>query len=211
MARVTNGLGTALSGRLENIVFVNYGESTYVRTMPRERKPSEWSADQKNHRSCFASVMKYASRRMKTFVKPIWNLVGTNTMSGCNLFVKANKPAFDVHGVLAYPGLLRFSTGTLPLPPDLVVVMKPEQSGVIAVSWKNQIANRMRGFDQLMVVFYDSNELMQPIQTTFLRKDEQAQIAFPESKGMVIWLYLFFRSANQTAYSIDQAFQVTKA
>jgi len=116
MARVTKGIGKAFSGRIDNLVFVSHGERTYVRTLPRERKPSEWSVDQKNHRECFAIVMKYASRMMNSFVKPIWNKAATDTMSGINLFVKANKPAFGMKGRVEDPSMLRFSAGSLPAP-----------------------------------------------------------------------------------------------
>lgn len=176
--------------------------------MPRERKPDEWSVDQKNHRKCFASVMKYASRMMKTFVKPIWNKAATETLSGFNLFVKANKPAFNANGIVADPGLLRFSEGSLPLPGNLMVTKSFEQSNVITVCWKNQITNPTLKHNQLMAVFYRIDELVEPFLKVFMRKDEQAQIVLPENMGNEIWLYLFFRSVDQSAYSNDQAFKI---
>jgi len=208
MARVTKGIAQAFSGRLDNIVFVNRGENTYVRTLPRKRKSSEWSEDQINHRECFAVVMRYASKMMNPFVKPIWNKAGTDTMSGFNLFVKANKPAFGMKGRVEDPSMLRFSAGSLPLPSNLKAEMSSEVSNVIIVSWKNQITNSARGHDHLMVVFYNTDELMKPIQTAFKRKDEQAQLALPEMTGKEIFLYLFFGSSDQTAYSNDHAFKV---
>lgn len=208
MARVTNGLGRALSGRLDNIVFVKKGDITYVRTLPRERKPSEWSADQIQHRECFAIVVNYASRMMNSFVRPIWNKSATDTKSGFNLFVKANKPAFGTNGIVEDPCMLRFSAGSLALPSNLKVVVSSEVANVITIRWKNQIANPERGHDHLMVVFYSSNELMKPIQTAFMRKDEQAQLVLPEKTGNEIFLYLFFGSSDQTAYSNDQAFKI---
>ena len=208
MARVTKGIGQAFSGRLDNIVFVNKGDITYVRTLPRERKPSEWSADQIQHRKCFAIVMRYASRMMNSFVRPIWNKSATDTISGFNLFVKANKPAFGTKGRVEDPCLLRFSAGSLPLPSNLKVVMSSEVANVIIVRWKNEIANPVRGQDHLMVVFYSQNELMKPIETAFMRKDEQAQLVLPEKTSNEIFLYLFFGSADQTAYSNDHAFKI---
>jgi len=209
MARVTKGIGSAFSGRIDNIVFVKRGENTYVRTLPRERKPSEWSVDQSNHRECFASVMKYASGMMNSFVRPIWNKSGTDTISGFNLFVKANKPAFGAKGRVEDPCMLRFSTGSLPLPSDMKVVMSAEGTNVITVTWKNQINNPERSLDQLMVVFYNTIKLMNPVQTTFIRKDEQAQLTLSENAGKEKWLYLFFGSADHTVYSNDRAFKIT--
>lgn len=34
-------------------------------------------------------------------------------------------------------------------------------------------------YDQLMVVFYDVNELMEPAQTDYMREDKLAQIVLP--------------------------------
>jgi len=209
MARVTKGIARAFSGRLDNFVFVRKGDITYVRALPRKRKSSEWSEDQINHRECFAIVMNYASRMMNSFVRPIWNKSATETISGFNLFVKANKPAFGTKGHVEDPCMLHFSAGLLPLPSNLKVEMSSELSNVITVTWKNQITNSARGNDHLMVVFYNTSELMKPIQTAFMRKDEQAQLALPEKTGKEIFLYLFFGSADQTAYSNDQAFKIT--
>jgi len=209
MARVTKGIGKEFSGRLDNIVFVKKGEITYVRTLPRKRKPSEWSADQIQHRECFAIVMSYASRMMDSFVRPIWNKSAAGTVSGFNLFVKANKPAFGVKGRVEDPSMLRFSAGSLPLPSDMKVVMSSEGVNSITVTWKNQITNPARRLDHLMVVFYNTNELMKPIQTEFTREDEQARLIVPENSGKEIWIYLFFGSADQTAYSNDRAFKIT--
>jgi hypothetical protein len=207
MARVKNGFGKALSGSLGQLVFVNCGETTYVRTLPRERKPSEWSADQKNNRNCFAGVVKYASRMMKSFVKPIWNRAIPGSR-GFQLFVKANKPAFGTHGTVANPGLLRFSAGALPFPLNMRVSLLAEQPGIISVSWKNQIISPVRGDDHLMLVFYDPYDSAAPIEAGFSRKDEHARIALPEKPGQEIYLYLFFKSADETLYSIDQVFKI---
>src|SRR5665647_331060 len=193
MARVNNIIGKALSGRIGNIVFVNLGGSTYARTLPRERKPSEWSAEQKKHRKCFGVVVKYASSMMVPFIKPIWNKSITNSTSGFNQFVKANKPAFGKNGTVNDPGLLRFSIGPLPLPADLNAILSAEQSNIITISWKNQISDLVRNDDHLMAVFYNVHPLIVPIETGFIRKDEQAKIVIPDNSGKEIYLYLFFK------------------
>jgi hypothetical protein len=176
--------------------------------MPRERKPSEWSADQKNHRKCFTGVVKYASRMMRPFIKPIWNKASVGLMSGFNLFVKANKPAFGMDGVMTDPGLLRFSTGPLPLPKNLEAVLSAEQPMVVNVNWINQITNYLRKHDQLMFVLYNGSEPILPVETGFKRKEEHAQIILPEISGNEIFLYLFFRSTDHKLYSNDRAFKI---
>jgi len=208
MARVNNIIGKGLSGRLGNIVFVNSGGITYVRALPRERKPSEWSAYQKEHRKCFAGVVKYASSMMKLFVTPIWNKVVPGSVRGFNLFVKANKSAFGTNGSVTDPGLLRFSAGSLPLPDNLKAIVMSDQPKIITVSWTNQLVNSARNTDHLVVVFYNIQESFVPVDTGFKRKEEQAQIPLPEKSGREIYLYLFFRSADETLYSNDQVFKI---
>lgn len=208
MARVNNILGKGLSGRLGNIVFVNSGGITYARALPRERKPSEWSAHQKEHRKCFAGVVKYASRMMKLFVTPIWNNAVPGSVRGFNLFVKANKSAFGTNGSVTDPGLLRFSAGLLPLPDNLKAIVLPDQPKIITVSWTNQPVNSARSSDHLMVVFYNIYESFVPVDTGFKRIEEQAQILLPEKSGKEIYLYLFFKSTEETLYSNDQVFKI---
>lgn len=208
MARVNNVIGKALSGRIGNIVFVNLGGSTYARSLPRERKPSEWSAEQKKHRKCFAGVVKYASRMMVPFIKPIWNIAEPNSKRGFNQFVKANKPAFGTNGNVIDPGLLRFSAGSLPLPVGLNATLSTSNSNGITVNWKNPIGDSASNNDRLMVVFYYRHELLVPVEAGFNRKDEQAQIPIPENPGKEIFLFLFFKSEDETLYSKDQAFKI---
>jgi len=207
MARVNNILGKGLSGRIGNLVFVNSCGITYVRALPRERKPSEWSADQRKHRDCFAGVVKYASRMMVPFIKPIWNIAEPNSKRGFNQFVKANKPAFGTNGTVFDPGLLRFSAGSLLLPVGLNAVLSTSNLIVINVNWKNKMVGS-RSSDRLMVVFYNTHELLVPVETGFTRKDEQAQIPIPENHGKEIYLYLFFKSADEILYSNDKVFKI---
>jgi len=208
MARVNNIIGKGLSGRLGNIVFVNSGGITYVRSLPRERKPSEWSTHQKDHRRCFAGVVKFASRMMKPFIIPIWNKAVPGSVRGFNLFVKANKSAFGTNGSITDPGLLRFSAGSLPFSNNLKAIVLSDQPNIITVSWTNQLVNSARSNDHLMVVFYNIYESFVPADTGFKRKEEQAQIPLPEKSGKEIYLYLFFKSEDETLYSDDQVFKI---
>ena len=208
MARVNNILGKGLSGRIGNLVFVNSCGITYVRSLPRERKPSEWSTHQKDHRRCFAGVVKFASRMMKPFIIPIWNKAVPGSVRGFNLFVKANKSAFGTNGSITDPGLLRFSAGLLPLPKNLNAIVLSDHLNIITVSWTNQLINSARTDDHLMVVFYNIYESFMPVDTGFRRKDEHVEIPLPGKPGKEIYLYLFFKSEDETLYSNDQVFKI---
>jgi len=153
-------------------------------------------------------VVKYASSMMKLFVTPIWNKAVPCSVRGFNLFVKANKSAFGTNGSVTDPGLLRFSDGLLPLPDNLKAIVLPGQPKIITVSWTNQLVNSGRCSDQLIVVFYNTYESLVPVDTGFSRSEEYAQIPLPEKSGREIYLYLFFRSADEALYSNDQVFKI---
>src|SRR5665647_2552458 len=117
MAIVEGGIGKYLSGSIEGMVMVKGKFRTYMRSMPRERKASEWSEKQKQQRNGFGSLIRYAGEQKYRVIIPIWNKAAENiNMSGFNLFVKANRAAFDAEGKVRNPALLHFSTGELPLP-----------------------------------------------------------------------------------------------
>ncbi|HZK95948.1 MAG TPA: hypothetical protein VFC67_17235 [Prolixibacteraceae bacterium] len=145
---------------------------------------------------------------MVPFIKPIWNKAVPDSTSRFNQFVKANKPAFGKNGTMNDPGLLRFSVGSLPLPADLTAISSSEQSNRADVSWENQKNDMVRNDDHLMAVFYNVHHLIVPIKTGFTRKDEKAKILISENSGKEIYLYLFFISADEILYSIDQVFKM---
>ena len=98
--------------------------------------------------------------------------------------------------------------GGYPFSVTAKVILSSEQSNIITVSWKNQISDLVRNDDHLMVVFYNVHHLILPIETEFTRKDELAKIVIPENSGKEIYLYLFFKGADEKLYSIDQVFKI---
>ncbi|HEY3372848.1 MAG TPA: hypothetical protein VGK10_18510 [Prolixibacteraceae bacterium] len=208
MAIVTDGIGKYLSGSIEGQVFVKGKFRTYLRSMPRERKASEWSEKQRQQRKGFKSVIEYAGQQKWKVIVPIWNKAALDiNMSGFNLFVKANRAAFDSDGQLENPGLLHFSTGQLALPYRLWAEADAQNPRSISVSWIDQLAGSQSGDDSLMAVLYNG-EAGEVVQTGFTRKDGRASIENPSLGKGEVYLFLFFWNKRLDSYSPDQVFTI---
>jgi len=208
MAIVENGIGKFLSGSIEGMVFVKGKYRTYMRSMPRERKASGWSEKQKQQRNGFGSVIRFAGEQKFRVIIPIWNKAAQNiNMSGFNLFVKANRAAFDAQGKVSNPALLHFSTGELPLPYMLWAGADTQNPGSIAIRWTDQLGDALHADDQLMAVFYHDGAKA-PFNTGFKRKDQRGQIANPIPNVENSNLFLFFWNEKLDVYSSDQVFKV---
>ena len=140
-------------------------------------------------------------------IVPIWNkaALGSN-MSGYNLFVKTNNPAFDAQGQLADPGSLHFSQGPLQLPYHMTVKPNDVNPQIIDVTRTNQLSKTVYDEDSLMAVFYSGETFTDPLDTGFKRRDEQLQIPFPYDSEPDPYIYLFFYNQKQEIYSNDQVF-----
>jgi len=207
MTKVKGRIEEVLSGKVGGIVFVQMRGQTYARTSPRKRNPKDWSESQKAHRSRFTALIHFAKKFKKKVIVPIWNKAALNSqMSGYNLFVKTNNPAFDAQGQLADPGSLHFSQGPLQLPYQLKAKLNTVNPQLIDVSWKNQLQGTEYDMDSLMAVIYSGDTFSDPEDTGFKRRDEQVQLSLPPDSGLDPYIYLFFYNKKQEIYSNDQTF-----
>ena len=206
MARIVGGIGQNLSGTADGMVFVNRNGKTYMRSLPRPRKASEWSDKQRQARSGFAAVIRYARSHKKYVIAPIWNKAAQGMdQNGFNLFVSANRGAFDFEGKMGDPGLLHFSTGHLPLPFRLAAKVDSQNPESINVSWVDQLNDSAYMNDCLMAVTYKGIATA-PVNTGFTRKDGHATLVNSTPEGEEGFLYLFFWNKKLDQYSADQAF-----
>lgn len=208
MARVVGGIGQSLSGTADGMVFVNRNGKTYMRALPRPRKAGEWTDKQRKARSGFASVISFARSQKKYVILPIWNkaALGTN-LNGFNLFVSANRAAFDSLGQVGDPGLLHFSTGHLPLPFRLTASVDVLDHESINVSWVDQMDDSAHVNDCLMAVTFNGIASA-PVNTGFTRKQGKATLVNHIPEGEESFLYLFFWNKKQDTYSVDQSFSI---
>jgi hypothetical protein len=207
MAKFKGIPGMKLSGNIGGLVFVQVGDQTYVRRAPTRKKDS-WSQKQQQHRARFKSFTGFYRSLRETVVKPIWNLSATKNLTGYNLFMKANLPAFSSDGGHIDPALLHFSTGLLPLPRYLSARRNEESPATVQVSWHTEITTRMEQPDDELLIAVRSNFLsFGPFETGCFRKD--GNCLFDISKwesAPILSLYLFFASADRSRYSHDHYF-----
>lgn len=208
MAKVRGGIGQNLSGTIGGISFVNRNGTTYVRAMPRPRKESEWTEKQRQARGAFAAVIAFALSQKVKVIIPIWNKAakGTNK-NGFNLFVSANRAAFDHEGKVGDPKLLHFSTGRLPLPFRVTAEAEVLNPKAVNVRWKDQLNDPNHVNDCLMAVTYQGMA-QAPFNTGFTRKDCQATFEIPASEEEERYVYLFFWNKKQDQYSEDMVIAI---
>ncbi len=146
MTKLNAGLFGALSGKIGNVVVVNRGKTTYVRSVPKYTEES-WTDSQRQVRKRFALVSKFCQEYKKSIIFPIWNLL-PGPSSGYNKFLGTNIKAFDKEGNIMDMSLLHFSNGVLTPPLNLSV---EKRQGEVAISWSNDTAlSRTRTKDKLM-------------------------------------------------------------
>lgn len=199
MAIVKDG---ALSGRLGNIVLAKWNDIKVVRTLPRKRKAGEWSEKQIAHRKCFSAVNAFARKSREALIKPIWNPAATGHYSGYNIFIKANKPAFEPAGELIDPRLLKMTTGKLPLPFNIEATYKCGDSVTIDISWENApAAGTEHDTDKVMIILFRNLSYTNPIETGFVRSEGNAHIELPPNYSNMECVYVFFRNQKENEFS----------
>ena len=206
MARITGGIGTGISGKLEQLVFVQRNGKTYVRMAPDYSK-SSWTVKQKMHRERFRMVSAFCRQFRTTVIRPIWKMV-PGPASGYAKFLKANMPAFGSGGELADYTRLHFADGILPLPFNIKANSVPGMRQ-LEISWTNDaLMNPWQGSDKLMMVVYNGNSFTAPGDTGLTRKSQQGTVMLPEVAEGTSYVYLFFASADMVRFSPDVCFAV---
>lgn len=192
-------------GRIGNmILYVSRGKC-YARKAP-EKVHNPRTPSQMAQRNKITATQIFYRTVKETLLADIWRLAAKDmTMSGVNLFVKRNFPAFDGKGEIADYAKIHFSAGTLPTG-DRFLVEKSGTEGLV-VSWENRTSlNHKRWKDGLMcVVVYtdESFDMMLPEQTGAVRSDCRVQIGLPQGHPPLLALYAFFTDSMKCAFSDD--------
>ncbi len=209
MARTT-GIGIQLKGKVGNVVFVPYDDETIVRIAPARRRPDQWSEKQKEHRLRFGGVNSFYRSMKKEFVEPIWRLSATPKMTGYNLFVKANLPAFGQQGVLTDESLLHFSCGPIALPQQLLAERLPDQSTDVMVSWDPYCSTSQENpDDELCLVVTNDPNAARLVASGVNRAARSYHLQLtPQQALQHPFLWLFFRRKDASAWSDDKFFRL---
>jgi hypothetical protein len=205
MARIIEGIGTQLSGKLGNLVFVQAKGKTIVRTV-QIRSKNSWSPKQIMHRQRFKMVNQFC-RLHQPVINLVWNKTDAQH-SGYNLFLKTNIPAFDPEGNLTNYDLIRLTTGNLILPGSLSV--EYINGEMLNATWiMDDISGNCNDNDELFVVAkYPGLKYTAAISTGVKRSEQRATIKLHPSKGKILGVHLFFGKSDKSDFSADQYFSL---
>lgn len=208
MGKVRNELGGAISGMVGPVVFYTIKGKTFVRSAIKERSEGSWSPEQVIYRQKVSKAAAFWKSLAKNPVRETWNLAAEN-MSGYNLFLKTNLPAFVGDGSEMDMERLHLSVGTLPLSLQLKVVPMENDPTKWNVSWKDDSGIGLaQQSDKLVVVFAHDGKFNHPVSTGALRNGESAVILAPEGAVKLEGMFLSFASVERKLYSVDQYFGV---
>ena len=129
-------------------------------------------------------------------------------MTGYNLFLKTNLPAFNADGTGFDFEWMHLSAGKLPLPHRLKVQKVADDPEKVEITWTYDTENVLAGSrDVLMMTVVRDGKFAAPIATGILRKQQSAVIGLPAT-GTVQGIYLSFASNERKFYSPDQWFGI---
>jgi len=203
MARIK---GNKMIGKVGNVVYTEWNGIEVVKSLASRSKNS-WSDKQELHRQRFAAINEYCGKNALV-IQTIWNLAAENR-HGYNLFLKANAPAFDQDGQLAFTDKLHFSAGKIPLPPVFTAKRSAEDPSKIEVSWADEeYFAGLHSHDELMMVAGNVGQFTQPIATGVLRKKGEALLNLPQGYEDATGIWLFFRGDKKDGYSEDSWFGI---
>ncbi|RZT91013.1 hypothetical protein EV201_3377, partial [Ancylomarina subtilis] len=192
MGKYTQGILGPFSGKVGAVVGSSWKGVNYIKSLPGPNA-SNTEAQQKQ-RSRFKSVVSLASSLLSSLIRPVWNLVG-GKMTGYNLFVKTNMPAFDESGELVNYSDFHASTGALPLPENLNIQDDADVVSGIELSWKDDSDTGVGNADDKLHLMVMTPERVHILNTASVRSDQSAEITLPVPAGNV-HVYAFFGTAD---------------
>jgi hypothetical protein len=204
MAKIRGGI---VLGKIGNVVYSEWKGIEVLKTAPVRSKNS-WSERQIMQRQRFKAISEYCNKYRYTLIPQIWNLTAKN-MSGRNLFLKANTPAFAMDGELTAVEKLHFSAGDLPIPQQFTAKRKDDDPSKVEASWTiDDNLSPVYLDDELMMVAGNAEKFTAPVATGVLRKKCSAVIDLPADPVNITNIWLFFRAYRKDGYSWDQWFGI---
>jgi hypothetical protein len=205
MGKYNQGILGPFSGKVGSVVGSSWKGVNYIKSLPGPNT-SNTEAQQKQ-RSRFKSVVSLASSLLPSLIRPVWNL-SSGKMTGYNLFVKTNMPAFDESGVLVNYSDFHASVGALPLPESLNVQDDADVVSGVELSWKDDSVTGIGNADDKLHLLVMNSERVHILNTASVRSDESAEITLPVSVGDV-HVYAFFGTTDGGKFSTDLYAEIT--
>lgn len=203
MAVVSSPLLNEARGKLGNVIIYSVNGQVRFRSKPMQHKDCK-SKGQLKQRGKMKGVMKTYRYLDFTFLYSWKERTKDMIMNGCNLFVKENIGHFNDAGEIE-PCRLKISTGTLPVPENILV--ERDENGEIVLTWDNdQNLSGINGKDYLLIGIYGNrSKIRHPVIYSLdsirsLRKDCQCSFRLPQEKG-IQHVYCCFKSQFTNEYS----------
>jgi hypothetical protein len=204
MAKVTGGTDGSISGAIGTVVFYKMRGKSYARKAPAERAKNSWSEGQRMYFTKFGKVAAFWRQSTHEAIKAIFELAAEN-MTGYNLFLKTNLPAFSADGTRIDFEWLHLSAGKLPLPHQLRAQRAADDPEKVEVSWTYDSSNGLASSrDVLTMTVVRDGKFTAPIATGVFRKQQSAVIQLPAGTGVIQGIYLSFAAKERNLYSADQ-------
>ena len=206
MAKIGGGNNGSISGMIGPVVFFKLNGKLYARKAPTQRAKNSWSNNQVLYRKKVSKLAAFWKMAMPVPTRQVWNLA-TEVMTGYNLFLKTNLPAFSPDGMEIDPEWLHLSAGNLPLPHKLKAGRVADDPGQIEVTWQDDSGIGLAlPTDVMMMVIAHEGKYTTPVATDAVRKQGKAVIQVPTGTGTVQGIYLSFAAKERLLYSPDQYF-----
>jgi len=207
MAAVREMLGTALTGRLGNLVYYQMNGKTFTRTLPGKRT-GEGTPNQVLQRKRFGEMIKFSKKFKYVLIPQIWNQA-SSTRHGFQLFMKTNKKAFGLQGELPDVKKIQLSIGILQLPGDITLERLADDPSRLKVTWvEGFYSGGMPFWDELLVISCGEGLYSDIHYTGIRRGDLQGIFELPALDVPATHVYLFFASLDRQRYSDSMCMEI---
>lgn len=203
MGIISQGILGGVSGTVGSVVGGNWKGINYLRIKASHHNDAQ-SESQVNQRTKFGACINLAKSVMEALIKPIWSKKAVK-MSGYNLFVKTNLPAFNASGEIADFNVLKFAVGDLPQASNVVIEDDAAVPGGIHLTWVDNTGTGIAvATDRLRIAAMYNGEIAVLSGIAATRADQAANVLLPFGAGVSVHVYAFFENEGNTKYSNDQ-------
>lgn len=206
MGKIALGILDGVSGKVGNVVGASWKGIDYIRAKAAHRNDPK-TVRQMQQRSRFKGLSDFAKPLLPNLIRPIWNSQA-GKMTGRNLFMKVNMPAFGSDGEIVDFSKLVFSVGTLDNPYILDVEKNEGVESGISLSW-DELGEEDHSGDGLLIVAMDeTGQLFTDLKGDVLRGDGASDIVLPFAAGTKAHVFVFFTDSERRVFSPSQHFEV---
>lgn len=171
-----------VSGRVDNVIVSKWKDIDVLRGIPdfRDNTPTD---NQLVARNRFKSMIEFAKIMKYPVVQTIWNGLSSK-MTGANLFVKANREAFNEDGIIEDYSKMQLTKGDLEQPTALSILNDGTGEKTLLLKWTYDEAFAPHAEqDMLNLIIFkkgDTNKHPRLLYNFSLRSEKSAELIVDE-------------------------------